>query len=321
MHKMPQSGAEATMNDKASPHDASKTVTDKFQAPSSAEILGGLIQALPDVARHHARGTNVYNAFEKTARQAIVSLFGPGQDDAVPFGPFGPLKFPYRSMGAVDSLDLFGLDELIIFSFYWSNRERYRKVADIGANIGLHSLMMSRCGFDVLSFEPDPRHIDIMRTNLAANSAQSVEVVPSAVSDKVGAAEFIRVVGNTTGSHLAGAKENPYGELEKFSVSLVPFGEIIDKVDFAKIDAEGHEVVILTSIRPEQWDGTDVMLEIGTPENAQLIFDYTRGSGVNIFTQKNGWALAKTVADLPTSYKQGSAFLTRLAVMPGMSAE
>ncbi len=266
------------------------------------------------------RDTKLYQALELSARSALLPLFGPGQQGVVEFGSFGSIRFPYRTMGAVDSLDLFGLDELIIFAFYWANRGRYRKVADIGANIGLHSLVMSRCGFDVLSFEPDPRHIEIMQGNLAANGAKSVEVVPSAVSDKAGAAEFIRVVGNTTGSHLAGAKDNPYGELEKFPVSLVPFGEIIDKVDFAKIDAEGHEVVILTSIRPEQWDGTDVMLEIGTPENARLIFDYTQRSGVNIFTQKNGWALARTIADLPTSYKHGSAFLTRLAAMPGMAA-
>ena len=291
---------------------------ESLQRRSTEEALGALLAALPDLSRHHARDSKTYKVLDIVARQSVAALFGPGQARSVPFGPFGEILFPYRSMGAVDSLDLFGLDELIIFSFYWANRNRYRKVADIGANIGLHSLVMARCGFQVTSFEPDPRHIDMLEENMRANGAQSVKLVPSAVSDKTGSATFIRVVGNTTGSHLAGAKSNPYGELDKFDVSLVPFTDIIAQVDFAKVDAEGHEVVILTSVRPEQWDRVDVMVEIGTEENAKLIFDYAAGAGVNIFTQKTGWARAASVADLPTSYKEGSAFLTRKSAMPGL---
>lgn len=285
---------------------------------AAEQILGAILTALPELARHHARDSKTWKALDIAARQSVAALFGPGQTGAVPFGPFGELVFPYRSMGAVNSLDLFGLDELIIFSFYWANRSRYRKMADIGANIGLHSLVMARCGFGVTCFEPDPRHIEILNENMRANGVQSVKLVPAAVSDKTGSATFIRVVGNTTGSHLAGAKSNPYGELDKFDVSLVPFTDIIAQVDFAKVDAEGHEVVILRSVRPEQWDRVDVMVEIGTEENANLIFDYAAGAGVNIFTQKTGWARAASVADLPTSYKEGSAFLTRKSAMPGL---
>jgi len=294
------------------------TGTESRRPPSAEETLGAIVAALPELSRFHARDSKTWKALDACARQSVATLFGPGQSKAVAFGPFGAVLFPYRSMGAVDSLDLFGLDELIIFSFYWANRDRYRKVADIGANIGLHSLVMARCGFEVTSFEPDPRHIEILNENLRANGVESVKLIPSAVSDKTGSATFIRVVGNTTGSHLAGAKSNPYGELDKFDVSLVPFTDIIAQVDFAKVDAEGHEVVILTSVRPEQWDCVDVMVEIGTEENAKLIFDYAAGAGVNIFTQKTGWARAASVADLPTSYKEGSAFLTRKSVMPGL---
>jgi FkbM family methyltransferase len=293
--------------------------TGTIPSPAAEDILASLMRALPDAARYHARESSIYQAFAVAARQAIVALFGPGRSNPVQFGTFGPIEFPYRSMGAIDSLDLFGLDELIIFAFYWANRERYRKVADIGANIGLHSLIMARCGFEVTSFEPDPRHVEILTGNLKLNGANAVKVIASAVSDKAGTAEFVRVLGNTTGSHLAGAKHQPYGELDRFSVSLMPFSDIIDAVEFAKIDAEGHEAVLITSIRPDQWEGTDVMLEIGTEENAKLIFDYAQRSGVNVFAQKTGWSLARTAADLPTSHRQGSAFITRRNAVPGMS--
>ena len=36
-----------------------------------------------------------------------------------------------------------------MFAFYYRNREFHKKVADIGANIGLHSIVLSKCGFEV----------------------------------------------------------------------------------------------------------------------------------------------------------------------------
>ena len=66
-------------------------------------------------------------------------------------------------------------------------------------------------------------------------------MVQAAVSDQPGEAEFVRVLGNTTGSHLAGAKANPYGKLERFAVPLVPLADMTEWADLIKIDAEGHE--------------------------------------------------------------------------------
>ena len=58
-------------------------------------------------------------------------------------------------MGAIDSLDLFGLDEMIIFSYYYNNRNRYNKVVDVGANIGLYSIYAAKTkNCNVFSFEP-----------------------------------------------------------------------------------------------------------------------------------------------------------------------
>lgn len=106
-------------------------------------------------------------------------------------------------MGAIDSLDLFGIDKLVIFAFYWSNSGRYKRTLDMGANIGLHSIMMSRCGFQVTCFEPDPHHFSLLTRNLSDNNINSVTAVNAAVSVKEGTMEFVRVLGNTTGSHLA----------------------------------------------------------------------------------------------------------------------
>jgi FkbM family methyltransferase len=276
------------------------------------------MEALPALAPMHAPNSSVYNSLASAARAAVEPLFGPGPAEKHTFGPFGPIVFPSRSMGAVDSLDLFGLDELIIFSFYWANRNNYRKAADIGANIGLHSLVLAKCGFEVRSFEPDPKHVAMLNETLASNGVDKATVISAAVSDKPGEAEFLRVLGNTTGSHLAGAKGQAYGEIDRFVVPLVPISEIIAWADLIKIDAEGHEANIILATTGPQWDGTDAMMEIGSDANANAIFDHCSGLGINIFTQKTGWARANTLKDLPTSYKEGSAFLSRKSKMPGM---
>ena len=92
----------------------------------------------------HPRDNTEYKRLEYELLELVQkSGFISGGSSKDIFGPFGEISFPYLKMGAIDSLDLFGLDEVIIFSYYYNNRHRYKKVSDIGANIGLHSLLMS----------------------------------------------------------------------------------------------------------------------------------------------------------------------------------
>lgn len=226
------------------------------------------------------------------------------------FGPFGNLDFPYRKMGAIDSIDLFGVDELLIFCFYLINRKRYKNTLDVGANIGLHSILMARCGYQVVSFEPDPIHQEIFVDNLRRNNITSVMLEKAAVSDINGEMEFIRVCGNTTGSHLSGSKKNLYGEVERFKVKTLELAPFAMKADFAKIDAEGHEVVLLKNIPKNHWGDLDVMVEVGTEENAEKIFSYFKGLGVSMFSQKIGWSLVSAKSEMPSSHKEGSLLIS-----------
>lgn len=294
-----------------------KNTSEIAAAPGPAEQLGQIIAALPEIANRHAPDTSIYRALTTAAQSAAAQLFGPGQSGPRLLGSFGEIVFPYRSFGAVDTLDFFGLDELIILAFYWVNRDRYKRVGDIGANVGWHSLALSRCGYEVRSYEPDPKHVVWLNETLAANAVVNVKVVQAAVSDQPGEAEFVRVLGNTTGSHLAGAKANPYGKLERFAVPLVPLADIMEWADLIKIDAEGHEANMILSTTTDQWKKVDVMLEIGSTDNANAIFAHCERVGANIFAQKRGWARANSADDLPHSYKEGSAFITCKTAVPG----
>jgi len=274
-----------------------------------------LLDAVAESRHAHVPSTRLYQLIKGLVRPEFEKAFSSSDGSAQPFWKFGTLSLPYTKMGAINSIDLFGLDELIIFSFYQANRGRYRRVIDIGANLGLHSLVLSRCGFEVKCFEPDPWHYSLLVKNLSANGAASVTPYPAAISTADGEAQFVRVLGNTTGSHLAGAKDS-YGEKEYFSVKTMAIGPLLEWADLAKIDAEGHEKALLLAATKEIMRTTDIMVEVGSPENAVAIFDHFTAMGVNLFAQKIGWQPAQISADLPTSHREGSLFLSMKPVMP-----
>ncbi|MDZ4726948.1 MAG: FkbM family methyltransferase [Leptospira sp.] len=283
---------------------------------NSKSILEGIILSLPEISKSHRRSSETYQLYDIILKEEVKKLFSDDSIQPKSFLPFGELIFPYFKMGAIDSLDLFGLDELIIFSYYWKNKDKYKNVADIGANIGLHSIILSKCGFNVRSFEPDPIHYDKIQNNLMLNKCAGVEVFQKAISKVAGTAEFVRVKGNTTGSHLAGSKSNTYGELDKFTVDIEPFRPVIQWADLVKLDAEGHEKEILLSTEASDWENTDVMVEIGSIENATAIFEHCKKFEVNIFIQKHNWEKATTASELPISHREGSAFLSKKNIMP-----
>jgi FkbM family methyltransferase len=281
------------------------------------EDLEGIFDMLVETRALHSNETQHYRFVKRIAKRAIAaSDLRSIEPKAVPFGPFGDLILPYYAMGAIDTLDLFGLDELIIFAFYRANRQRYRCATDIGANLGLHAILMARCGFSVTAYEPDPVHFELLRRNLGLNKVEAVKTVKAAVSDRDGSMEFVRVKGNTTGSHLAGSKANPYGDLERFPVEVRKFDTAVAGADFVKIDAEGHEAVIVRSLPPERWDAIDAMLEVGTTQNAVSIFEHFRAHQVNMFSQKTGWSKVTQLSHVPSSHLEGSLFVTRKSAMP-----
>ena len=133
-----------------------------------SEILDNLIHLLPKLNSLHSPHTELHSFLKTVARKEVETLFAEKDDPNLTFhfGLFGNIVFPYVNMGAVDSLNLFDLDELIIFSFYWNNRKRYKNVLDLGANIGLHSIILQKCGYNVKSYEPDPLHFKLLQKNI-----------------------------------------------------------------------------------------------------------------------------------------------------------
>lgn len=130
---------------------------------------------------------------------------------------------------------------------------------DAGANIGYHSLLMSKLVGDsgrVLAFEPDPNCIDKLKENLDLNDANNCDPIPLALWEgNIEAADFYLVHKEDEG------QENEYAigyssfckyrnvDLTKISVQTVKLDDVVHadmpRINFLKIDCEGAEEGIL----------------------------------------------------------------------------
>lgn len=280
-------------------------------------ILEKLLSILPSLHNHHSPCSSLYGLLKDIARRECVDIFRSAAQDPVGFIPFGDLVFPYHAMGeTVDTTNLFDLDELVIFSFYWTNRNRYRRVVDAGANLGLHSILLSKCGYSVRAYEPDPQHYVLLQENLDLNGCTDVLAFNEAVSSADGELEFVKVVGNTTSSHLTGAKEHPYGQLERFAVKVGAIHPLLAWADLVKMDVEGHEMEVLLATSSDDWATTDALVEVENGRNAAAIFRHFNSLGIGLFSQKRNWCRVRCEEHMPTSYHEGSLFITSNDKMP-----
>ena len=175
---------------------------------------------------------------------------------------------------------------------------------------------MSKLGFSVTAYEPDPNNLEISARSMITNGCQNIELRPRAIGVQNGAFEFTRVLGNTTGSHLSGSKKGTYGDLEIIEVEVDAIQKVIDEgYDFIKMDVEGYEAKLIKALSPANFNQLEIMLEIGTSENAKIIFNQLSRLKVNAFSQKNNWKKVTLLDDLPTSHREGSVFISRSDLM------
>ena len=112
-------------------------------------IISDIVNSLAKIHKNHPPNDQVYLLLQKVSQEVVKNSDLSYENGSLIIENIGEIKFPFRKMGAINSLHLFGLDELIIFSYYLKSRDKYKNVADIGANLGLHSIIMSKCGYIV----------------------------------------------------------------------------------------------------------------------------------------------------------------------------
>ena len=115
-------------------------------------------------------------------------------------------------------------------------------VFDIGANIGFYTLLFAKLvGKEgkVYAFEPEPNNFALLKKTIEFNNLKNVILEQKAVSDKNGT-NFL-VLSKDIGGHKIINYSTP-NSLKVESICLDEyFNNFYGKINFIKIDAEGHE--------------------------------------------------------------------------------
>ena len=183
----------------------------------------------------------------------------------VKLGFIGEFNFPLLKQGKTSTIDVFCAPDLVLFLSYYKNRMSKNIFLDIGANIGLHTVVAGLCGYQCYSFEPDHKTYALGKLFLEKNSC-GVEFINSttisknhnfsirssyieaAVSEKFSEQSFIRLIDNPYGNHIKGQKQDVYGNVEETIVKTIDINSFINKSFTAKIDAEGSDLIILNRL-------------------------------------------------------------------------
>lgn len=251
----------------------------------------------------HKTNSKKYKVLKNDLKREIIKISKKGNI----YQPLKGLKItlPFYKMGKINSLNLLELDELIIFSIYKKIIKTNSKVADLGANIGLHTIVMSKLGGNVTAFEPDFKHAKELSKNLKINKIKA-KIIRKAVFTKKTKIKFTRVINNSTSSFIGDVKK-PHGPVKVTKVRTENFLNILKANNILKIDVEGVEDKLIKSTKDKDWINKFAILEVGSNLNAQKIFSHFKAfKNIKLLSQKCSWEKVKKISQMPTSYKQGS---------------
>jgi FkbM family methyltransferase len=122
-------------------------------------------------------------------------------------------------------------------------------VLDVGANIGLSTILLARRAARVIAYEPSPVNVGFLRENLAANGITNVTVEPVAVSNKASTLRFHEAQFGA-GSHVVSQEHLANGRVPTIDIPAISLdSQNLPPIAFMKIDAEGHEPEVLAGAR------------------------------------------------------------------------
>lgn len=204
------------------------TLRDAIAWPARLPILPGVLRA--------GYALVMKRAFGLLRRRALVDVAGVGLMQLEPWD-------------MIDSrIYFFDVWEPAVSRFMQDRVKPGAVVADIGANIGYYTLLLSRAvgpGGHVYAIEPSPQIRLRLEDALRRNAVTNVTVVPYGISDRSERRAFTISAANLGASH--------FGEPSEDGLELRRLGDVIPadqlaRLSFIKIDVEGMEGAVMRDI-------------------------------------------------------------------------
>jgi FkbM family methyltransferase len=226
--------------------------------------------------------------------------------------------------GFLDEVIFTGISyEPHIVAEFVSNIKQGDTCLDIGANIGHHTMIMSKAAGElgkVIAFEPIPKIREQLNTSLSLNKVMNVEVLPFALSNTEGESTLHINPENVAGSSFVN-EENTEG-IKVAVRTLDSFN--YERVNFIKIDVEGfeysvllgalqtikrHRPVILFEYSPLYYRKIDTALE-------QKILQFFNELNYTLLDLENGKSTIYQKSDFVAEFGDGLRSQTNILALP-----
>jgi FkbM family methyltransferase len=174
-------------------------------------------------------------------------LYGSNEADVGPFR----IRFDPRDRLIAKRLALYGEFEKHEIALLCSLVQPGDSALDVGANIGLYSLYLSRAVGPkgrVVAVEPDPDNIALLRSNLENNGCDNVIVLPCALGAESGPVKLFQVEenrGNLSLADVVGTGRFVQVPMRRGDEALAELGL---QPTVVKIDVEGAEPLVLCGL-------------------------------------------------------------------------
>ena len=124
---------------------------------------------------------------------------------------------------------------------------------DIGANIGHHSIFLSKFASQVLAFEPYPKVNMQFKQQIAHNNISNIQIFETGLSDRRETLNYYAPTGNNEGigsfdESSIGKGNTSYGKLELQEGDQVMASDSWKNIKLIKIDVEGFEKKVIKGL-------------------------------------------------------------------------
>ncbi|HJU09156.1 MAG TPA: FkbM family methyltransferase [Rhodanobacteraceae bacterium] len=123
-------------------------------------------------------------------------------------------------------------------------------VVDVGANIGLTTILFSQLAAKVISFEASPSTFRYLRRNVSQSGSHNVTLVNLGLGNKNVRSEITFAPNNRAGGFVSDQTKASKGhiteiiDIRKLDDLFVEF-DAAEKLDFIKLDVEGYEKFVI----------------------------------------------------------------------------
>lgn len=177
------------------------------------------------------------------------------------------------------------------FGFIRRNLKPGQTALDLGANIGLYTLIMAKLAGpsgQVFAFEPGPKSYALLTKNIEVNGYANVQARNAAVSDRSGSITLHVCPTGESDNRVEGFVD-PANGWERVTVPCLTIDAYMNdrRVDLIKMDIQGSEFAALKGMRRALEGNRDIKLVMEfSPdliEDRDAFFQLIRETGLSIF--------------------------------------